>query len=333
MFQIQRSLRQLLIDHLAATQPLLVDVQAGGDVLLVANASRFRYNDDVFVLSLTSGQADDSYPVITNIYPYTTPANLLSQFGIVSSVGGYPIRVSPALNSAWTVAESTSLQKAVNHQFLKRIYIGDFKEIPDFPAITISPSNEGNEWETLRATGHEYRFSIKSFVLADNFEEAEETLIKLTENIREILIEHIHPIIDGVSVPLTADLPANSIVATVADSSQFRVGGIVFIRSADVRPEQPLDPYQLIKLRPIAQEDIVRTILSPTQIELVNPAHFDYFASRQSELVKINRYIYDSRPENIEYNYAPGTNGSFLRASEITWFAKEQIFREGNIPS
>lgn len=333
MEEILKSLRQLLIEHLATNESLIAQANVGEDIIVVGNSSRYRLNDDVLVMSQITDEADQSYSSISKIFSYRTQAELLSEFGITAATGGYPMQLSVPLASTWPLSESPSVLKACGHQPLKRVVIGDLRPLPDFPIITLSQSSEDNEWFTMRSTSHEYKIAIKTYIMADNFENSEILIARLSQNIREILIEHIHPIVNGEYHDLTADLLQDGTVVQVADTSNFRVGGTVFVRSADIKPEQPLDPYDLVKLRSASQENVIRTILSPNHMELVNPAHFDYRADRRAQIILINRYIYDSRPSSISYMYSPGQGGSFLRASEISWFGKEQIFREGNIVS
>lgn len=296
MDKILRSLRTLIIDHLAASESLTVNLALGGTTVTVPNTSRFRIGDEIYLISDTAGFAESS--LIDDIPDDKT------------------IIISPGSVRGWTVAENSYVQKAVNHQLIKRVHIGDLKQIPSFPTITIDVSQESNEWITLRRTSHEYRFAIRTYVLADNFETTNLFLVRLTQQLREILIDHIRPIIDGVSHPLTASVPAGQTVINVASTAGFVVGGPVFLRDAMPRPSH--------------QEDYVKAILSPTALEIRTATDFDYLTTRQAEIIKVDRLLYDSRPETINYGYVPGSGGTFMRASEISWFAKEEIDRLGN---
>lgn len=303
MREILQSLRTLLIDHLVATQPLTMNVPAGTNTVIVPNTSRFRPNDQIYFLSNSSGFGETA--IIESIPDYQT------------------LVLANTVVRTWTVLENAYVQKAVNDQFIKGIYIGDMKIIPSFPAITLTQTGESNEWYTLRSTSHEYKIAIRTYVLADNFETSEFYLASLSEQIREILIDHIRPIINGQSHPLTVDLPAGGAVVTVADTTDFATDlaspahtSIAFLRDAQPRPSQ--------------QETQIKTVLSSTQLELTNPAVFDYLVGRQAEIIRVNRLLYDSRPSDISYGYVRGSGSSFLRASEITWFGKEMLCREGN---
>ena len=298
MDKILTSLRTLLLDHLAAAESLTVDLPLGGTIVSVPNTSRFRIDDVIYLISDTVGFAETS--LIKDIPDDKT------------------IIINPPSVRGWKVSENSYVQKAVNHQCIKRIHIGDLKIIPSFPTITIDAAQESNEWFTLRQTSHEYRFNIRVYVLADGFETTNIFLIKTSKQIREILLDHIRPIIDGESHPLTLDMPASSSVVHVADTSHFIVDGPVFLK--DNHP------------RPAHQEDYVKSILSSTAIELRNTTDYDYLVSRQAQLILVNRLLYDTRPESINYGFiqSPG-GGPLLKAAEISWFAKEMIVRSGNL--
>jgi len=298
MDKIQQSVRTLLMDHLAAIEPLTVNLSLGGTVVKVDNTSHYRINDEIYLISSSVGFAETS--IIKDIPDDKT------------------IIINPPSVRGWTVAENAYVQKAVNHQFIKRINIGDLKIIPSFPTITITATSESNEWYTLQRTMHDYKFNIRVYVLADNFERTNIFLIKLAEQIREILLDHIRPIVDGHSYPLTADLPIGSTVVNVSDTSEFKVGGAVFLRDRNPAPHH--------------DEAYVRKILDGTTLAIHHATQFDYLMSRNAELIRVDRLLYDTRPESINYGYVqtPG-GGPLMQAADISWFAKEMITRQGNI--
>lgn len=300
MDKILTSVRSLLLDHLAASETLTQDLPLNGTVIKVPNNSRFRINDEIYIYSVSAGFAETS--IIADMPDFQT------------------IVIAPPTVRAFTVAEGTIVQKAVNNQLIKRIHIGDLKIIPSFPTITIDAASESNEWLTLDQTSHEYKFTIRTYILADEFEKSNIFLIKLSQQIREILIDHIRPIIDGESHPLLLDLPVNSSVVTIADTSNFKAGDPVFLRDAVPNPG------------PNGQEDYIKTVLSSTDLELRRATAYNYLVGRQAEIIKVKRLLYDSRPDSISYGYvqSPG-GGSLMRASEISWFAKENLLRLGNI--
>ena len=302
MDQILTSIRTLLIDHLAAMETLSFDAPLGSTVLIVPNTSRFRIGDQIYILNkMTTTESQGETAMIADI-----PDNnviVLSQ---------------PTSKRAWPTSENSYVQKAVNFQFIKRIHIGDLKVIPSFPTVTIDPGTEDNEWLTLRQTDHDYKLNIRAYVLADGFEKTNLYLIRLSQMIREILIDHIRPIINGESHLLTVDLLQGQTVVTIADTSNFAAGDWVFAKDAYPHPSQ--------------QEMRVKKILSSTQLELFMPICYDILVARQGECILVKRLLYDTRPSNISYGYVVSEGGGpLMRASQISWYAKENIYREGNL--
>jgi len=307
--QILQSIRELFIQHLANNQPLLADLPAGSTVVSVRNTSRYRVGDEAFLISPTLMATD---PTTGRQTPGLTERVTIKRITAFNQL----VLASPT-TIAWNVSDNSSLLKAVNWQPLQRVYIFDLQRIPKFPAITISAKDEVPEWITLRGTSHQYNFQIRVYVLDDGSEAAELTCIKLAKQVKEILLDHIHPIIGGVAQPLAADLPNGSTVVNVADSSIFTPLLPVYIRDASVRPG--------------AQEIDVSAILSPTQIELATPVMYDFFVARDAEIIQTNRYMYDTLPTDISYGHVPGEEGALMRCAQITWYCKEEVIRLGDL--
>jgi hypothetical protein len=209
------------------------------------------------------------------------------------------------------------VQKCIGWIPLKRVHIGDLRLNPDFPMVTIEPTSESNDWITLQATTHEHRLAIRVYVQQDNFETTNILLAKYAKQVREILIDHIHPLVDYVQYALLSDLLVGQTVATISSTSLFQPNTVVFLRDA--------------KPRPNAQEDLVKAILGPTQIELATPAKYDYLTARQAQLFLVNRYFYDTRVSDITYGFVPGQGGSLLKGAELSLYMKEELLRQGNI--
>ena len=297
MDKILPAIRSMLIDHLAANQPLSANVAVGDTVLHVQNTSHFRPGDEVFLMSLTTNLAE---PVtITKINDWDE------------------LIIDPPASNVWTMANSSMVQKCIGWIPLKRVHIGDLRQNPDFPMVTIEPTSESNDWITLQATTHEHRLAIRVYVQQDNFETTNILLAKYAKQVREILIDHIHPLVDYVQYALLSDLLVGQTVATISSTSLFQPNTVVFLRDA--------------KPRPNAQEDLVKAILGPTQIELATPAKYDYLTARQAQLFLVNRYFYDTRVSDITYGFVPGQGGSLLKGAELSWYAKEELLRQGNI--
>ena len=297
MDQILTALRGLLIDHLAANQPISSDVSVGDTVVRVANTSQFRAGDEVFLMSVSLNIAEPL--TITKINDWDE------------------LVVDPPARNLWTVASGAMVQKAIGWTPLKRVHIGDLRVNPDFPMVTLEPVSESNDWITLQATTHEHRVAIRCYVQQDNFEATNILLSKYARQIREVLIDHIHPLVDYLQYPMLSDVLVGQTVATVPDTSRFQPNTVVFLRDA--------------KPRPNAQEDLVKAVLGPTQILLATPAKYDYLVARQAQLFLVNRYFYDTRVSDVTYGFVPGQGGSLLKGAELSMYLKEELLRQGNI--
>ena len=302
---IMASLQRLFIDHMAADWPLTVDLLPGQNIVSVLQSSRFREGDDVFLKSEILGKAETA--VINSIMPW-------------DPTFGYRIILEAPVSGTWRVAKASSLLRAINHQPLKRVFKGSLNISPDYPSISISLPEESNDWLTIRATEHEYTFKIRANILADNFERGTEQIATFGEAIRELLIDHIHPIVDDppVILPITSDVPANSSIVQVSDTSRILPGNRVFLRDGKKRPAG-------------SQEAVVQSILSPTQVRLGTATEWDYLVVRGAEMILALRYLYDTRPSSVSYGYSPAGTGAFSHTAEISYFAKEMICRTGNL--
>jgi hypothetical protein len=65
-------------------------------------------------------------------------------------------------------------------------------------------------------------------------------------------------------------------------------------------------------------------------VEIVVPTEYDYFMARGAEFILMKRYLYDTRPSKIRYGYVKKDAG-MLAGANISWYAKEELIRPGNI--
>lgn len=305
VIDIMKSLQRLFIDHLATDWPIVENIPYGSTIIKVLNTSQYREGDDIFIKS-ESKQLVEPTQIVE-----------IMEWDIIN---GYRIRIDPPVQTAWLVSDGTSILKAINHQPLKRVFLGDLKIIPDFPSIAISLPSENNEWFTLRSTSHEYSFVIRAYVLSDNFETGSIYIGKFGEYIREILIDHIHPIVDDppIIVPITSDVVAGATVISLSSTEKIMPGDRVYLKDGQKRPSG-------------SQEAVVKSILSPSEIRLCTATEWDFLVQRQAQLMVALRYLYDTRPSSIRYGYVPGQGGSLMHCAEISYYAKEAICRTGNL--
>jgi hypothetical protein len=316
------ALQRLFIEQLAADWPLTEPLSPGDNIVSVLQSSKFRAGDDVFVKSVTPSPGKVEPTTIAEVYAWD-PAL------------GYRVRIDPPVQGWWLVGTDpynptrpygSSLLKAVNHQPLKRVFKGDLRRIPDFPSISISLPDEDNEWSTIRATDHTYNFKIRAYTMADNFETGTEYIAKFAEQVREVLLDHVHPLVDYFSLPLAADLPLGSTIVQMDVSTapllslfaRIVPGDRVYLRDGEKRPAG-------------TQEGVVQSILGPGQARLSTTTQWDFLVSRGAEFIVARKYLYDTRPSRISYGFVPSNDGSFLNAAEVGYFAKEMVCRAGTI--
>ena len=308
MYQILETLRALLIDHLATAQALTSDAPVGSTLVSVADTSRFRDGDEVYLINGPS-----------------VPGTKLQPNAIQTVLDDKTLVLSVPTVGELRVASQAYVQKVLAYQPLKRVHIGDLKNIPSFPTVTLVPTGDSNEWMTLGSTSDEYKVSIRTYMLMDNFEASNKALIRYAEYIREVMTEHIRPIVNGDPHALLADLPVGGKVVTIADTTAFAADMVQMGTSVGFLRDNMIHPSE--------QENYIKTVLSSTDLEMEFPAQYEYKVSRGAQIIRVTRLLYDSRPEGLTYGYAPGEGGSLMQVSETNWFAKEQICRPGNVLS
>jgi len=318
MDAVLNSLRSLIIDHMSASELLVQNAAAGALTVKIRDTSKFRDLDEIFLIagSATGNNAEGAQIMHVGPPPATLPPWPPPGTPTWPANDGQTLTLMSPITRGFTMAEASYALKALAYMPLKRVQIGGMKVIPSFPTITLEPSGESNEWMTLRGTSHEYRVSIRTYVLDDNFEKTSLALTRMTEALRDILIDHIHPIIEGEDHYLTADLTTGGTVAQIADTSNFKATDFVYIRDS-----MAYEHYN---------DTMIKTVLDPNFMELRGPVDSDFLVSRQARLTRVRRYLYDTRPESISYGFA-GQGGTFMRASEITWFGKEWLCHPGNV--
>ena len=318
MDAVLNALRTLIIDHMAASELLVADAAVAASAVKITDTSRFRDLDEIFLIAggASGNNAEGAQILHVGPPPVAPPPWPPPGTPTWPDNDGQTLTLVSPITRGFAVSENSYVLKALGYMPLKRVQIGGMKVIPSFPTITLEPSGESNEWITLRGTSHDYRISIRTYVLDDNFEKTSLALAKMTEALRDILIDHIHPIIEGEDHPLTADLTTGGTVVQIADTSNFMATDFVYIRD-----NMAYDHYN---------DTMIKTVLDPNFMELRGPVDADFLVSRQARLTRVRRYLYDTRPESISYGFA-GQGGSFMRASEITWFGKEWLCRPGNV--
>jgi hypothetical protein len=222
------------------------------------------------------------------------------------------IRLTSAVSNNWLTSENPVLEKTINQQWVQGIYLGEPAVIPMYPAITISAKNASSEWLTIDSTKETYNIDINVYVNDANQETAYRQLLTLTDQIRRGLKKNIFPLVgpyNTTSLTSVASYPVTDPlyrrVLNVANSSIF----------------SEIQTFITIEDKYKNERNMVKRILSPTQIELNSQLCFDYLVPGTTLIVP-TRFIYNSWPADTSY----GTifKGTFLKAATISWFAWEE---------
>lgn len=118
------------------------------------------------------------------------------------------------------------LKRTPNWQEVNGFYLGDPASIPanNLPAICVSPSSKDIEWYTLTGTKEKEVFNIFVHVLEDNQDDSTITMVRLVEDVVELLNADLHIKIQGRDVGgynRTYNSLVNSIQYGYSNKGQF----------------------------------------------------------------------------------------------------------------
>jgi len=298
---ILETLQGLIAQWVGAQRDLTADTLSGSDTVKVRSNYQYEIGEEVVISSLQMN-----------------PDSSISRKGEMFKVKDLPDFETIILDGDVTldheVANEALIVKTLGGFWPRTIQLGDKQVIPDYPAFTISADNTSIEWLTLDSTSDEFNFTIMVYIRDDNSEDAYRACIRYADLIKEALMNNLHPIIDKGSEVLTTDL---SLAASFGDTVLAVDDASMFV------------PKDYIVIRDLANADqnIIKSIISPTEIELERSLSFDFPLSRLPSVIRPRRWIYDSRIGSV--NYGTVQKGSaFLKAAEISWWCKEERIRQ-----
>jgi hypothetical protein len=287
MIDILESVRRIVYKWVNTNVALTEDAPYNTTTLKVASAVRFRAGDEV---ALHNGVDGEPGLVIKEI-PDNNTIVLESPIQVITG---------------WKVANNAMLTKTYDGQFMQAIYIGEPDVIPMYPAITILGQKRTSEWFTLGSTKERYSIQLVIYADNDNHEAAYRTVSQIANIIQLGLKKNIYPLVGQYNTTtITADVQAEDTYIKVADSSIFSVDDKILLE----------DIYKAEELRVSCIED-------STTIRVFPNPHFPYKVSEQTKVIKLNRFIYNSWPTEIDYGFK--YKGTMLHAASISWFAEEQ---------
>lgn len=287
MIELLESVRRIVYRWVNTTIALTEDAPYNSTTIKVVTTARFKAGDEVAIHNGEDGEPGLRIARVVD----TTTIELETPIQVITG---------------WRVNDNALLTKTYNGQFVQAIYISEPEVIPRYPAITILGKSRSSEWLTLGTTKEKYELQIGIFAMADNSEQSYRTVLQLTDIIQLGLKRNIFPLIGGgISTAVTEDVQANDTYVKVADSSIFRAEDSIVIEN-----------------KFYAEEMRVRCIIDATTIEVYPGTGFLYRAVDTTKVIKIERFIFNSWPQNVEFGVR--YKESLLHAATISWFAEEQ---------
>jgi len=286
--QITDGMIRLLQQNLVARTPITSDLPAGGNVVFVDD--NLHFEDSVEVALIRADNMTEFHTVLTKINS--------NQMALLS-----PTEIEFPAGSV--------IQKTVgnNPLFEDQILFGDREVIPvNTVSVTVDPVDMSNEWVYVQGgLSEEYNLTIMVYLNSDETEHALRTVIKYATNIYNLLIGNIHLGIVNDEIPITTDLSAGTSIIPITTTNGWGVD---------------LNPRYEVQDNNHAEIDFrIESVLSPTTVLLNRPLANSY---RLSDKVKFRRrvfYIYDSRPNRVEYGTI-SKNSTLFKAAKISWFGK-----------
>lgn len=241
------------------------------------------------------------------------------EYAVVKSViDTNTIELNTPVISNWLLLNQSFIQKTIAHSPLyeQNVLYGDRNVIPtDEVAITIEPVSVSNDWIYLQGgLNEDTKVQIMIYGQSVETEEGMRILNKYTKAVYDILNYNLHLNINDLQTPLTKDINIGDDEFCVCDTPEnrenFIVGGSYALQD-NINPR--CGEYSAKEVI-IAGGEICVTINGTFGISYTK----DEFAIA----IKMNRYFYDSRVDNVTFGQIQ-KDSAILRAAQLSWFGKE----------
>ena len=293
MLGVLKSLRDTIIRFALASVPLSQNAVVGTKILKVPFSRKFFEGETIVIRNATYGEIK----VIDKIVDEVT------------------ISITENLEQTWNVSDGSIVEKAPGGQYVKRIYLGDPDAIPDFPAITIVADNRDEEWWTINSTTAKWNCTISCVFEDDGMENSYENMLLLTKSVESSLWANRWPIF-GILAQTSVTQDVNGqIGATPGDT---------IIHVASTSGIQPGNSFVMEDFSGTQSGQVTR-IVDSTHLEILQPAIFDFKVSRNATFIIPSRWVMWTKPGGTTYGFIH--KGALLKASQINWFAQEEIVR------
>jgi hypothetical protein len=107
------------------------------------------------------------------------------------------------------------IKRAPNYEEIRGVYLGDIDIIENYPAICVVPLNKDVDWQTLQGTQEDFNMSIIVHVKEDNQENSMISLLRIVQDVEDMLMADLHMTIQGRDYPNQYNKTYNSRVKNV----------------------------------------------------------------------------------------------------------------------
>jgi len=295
--------------ELIAKTDLISDVSSGDTTIFVKNSFHFYANQEIVFIDY--GYNDQSSPHFQK-FEYSVIKEVVDTNTIIVT--------TPVIDN-WLTSESSFIQKTIGHDpmYTENILFGDREVIPtDNMAITVEPVSVTNEWIYLQGgLSEESRITIMIYGQSVETEEGMKILSKYAKEVYDILNGSLHINVNDYQTPLTRDITAGDDFFYICDTPENR-------ENFEITVEKEFYMLQDNSSPKCTRYDIIDRTFEDCEIRLQvdKPFEFDYSLSEFGVAIRIKRYFYDSRVDNVTFGVTQ-KGSAILRAAELSWFGKE----------
>ncbi len=302
----------LIKKNMIARNDIVQNVSPGATTIFIQNAFRFDKDEEITVL-------DNGYNDENSSHYRTIETVRIKSVDKANQI----LTLYSAINGSWLVANSSFVQKTIGHVplFESNVYYGDREVVPvDDMAIAIEPESMSNEWMYLQGgLSEEYRVKILIYGRSIKTEEGMKILNKYTDSVYKLFNDNIHMDINDYDAYLTRPVVIGDTFLYISNTAENLENIVPY------QIDNWVYPYMLqnniIGIHNF-QISNVQQVGGELKLTMDYPATIAMPMSTFPVLKKNNRYLYDSRIDNVTYGVSQKAS-AFIRASELSWFGKE----------
>ena len=293
LLDVLESLREIIFRYVMVSTSLVSDINIGDKDIFILTTRKFFRGDEIFLINNDTKKGEKH-----------TIERIIDRNHIVLK----------DQSSLFISMANGRVDKAAGSQYVKRVYLGDPNNIPDFPSITIEGKRESEEWWTIKSTKITWSCTISVYLEDANYEESYKNMIKLTSSIEKALWTNRWPVFGSLSEKeITSDINVNDQIIKVSDTSQLQPGYRVMIEDID-----------------FTQENEIETVIDNTTLKLSARSIYDFSTLLNAKLFVPERWIMWSYTPSTDSGYVH--KGTLMKASQINWQVIEEVVRPDAFP-